>query len=345
MSDGGDTDRPAGEAEGGANETEAPAGQSVTGERPRLEPTAGQAAHRYASIDIGTNSVLLLVAALQPDGSFTAVEEDLELTRLGSGVDGSGVLAEGPLRDTVAAVARFAARARALGARGLVITATSAARDASNGIEFLQAVQDATGVTAEILSGDEEAALTYESAARDFGDGQLLALDIGGGSTEIVAGTSGAVSFRQSFDLGCVRLTERWLHSDPPTPSELEALRGDLRQAWAQLPAAEPGARLVAIAGTATTLCALHLGLPAYDGERVHGARLTLQEVRALAARLSAMSLDERLALPGLQPKRADVIVAGAEILAAVMERLGVDEVTISDKGLRWGILHRRFSP
>lgn len=299
---------------------------------------------RFATIDIGTNSVLLLVAAKQPDGSFTAVEEAMELTRLGSGVDRSGVLAEGPLRDTVAAAARFAARARALDARGLVITATSAARDAANGAEFLRAVQEATGVTAEILSGDEEAALTYESASRDFGDGPLLALDIGGGSTELVAGEGGAVSFRRSFDLGCVRLTERWLHGDPPAPSELEALRAELRQAWAQLPQAQAGARLVAIAGTATTLCALHLGLPAYDGERVHGARLTLRDVRALAERLAAMPLDERLALPGLQPKRADVIVAGVELLAAAMERLGAEDVTISDKGVRWGLLYRRFA-
>lgn len=330
------------EANGGANENAPPARQRVSPERPPSGPSAGQG--RYATIDIGTNSVLLLVAARRPDGAFEAVEEDLRLTRLGADVDRTGVLAPEPMRATVEAATQFAGRARALGAEGLAITATSAARDAANGAEFLRALEEATGARAEILSGDEEAALTYESAARDFGGGPLLALDIGGGSTEVVAGEGGAVTYRHSFDLGCVRLTERWLRGDPPTPDELAALRRDVAQGFAQIPPPPPGATLVGIAGTATTLCALHLGLPAYDGERVHGARLALAEVHLLAERLGSMPLEERLALPGLAPKRADVIVAGAEILAVAMERLGLDEVVISDKGVRWGLLYRRFA-
>jgi exopolyphosphatase/guanosine-5'-triphosphate,3'-diphosphate pyrophosphatase len=300
---------------------------------------------RYAAIDVGTNSVLLLVAERDATGGLTAVDERIDITRLGRGVDRTRRLAPEAIEETVAAVARFADVARARRAAAIVVTATSAARDASNGAEFFARARDAAGVEVEIIPGDLEAELSYEAAARDFGGPgvKLAMVDIGGGSTEIVQGEGDRLSFRRSLDVGAVRLTERWLATDPPASGELARLRDDLAAALAPVPAAVPGTRLVGIAGTITTLCAIDLGVDGYDGRLVHGRELSLSTVRDLATRLGAMTLAERKRVPGLPEKRADTIVAGAEILAAVMARLGVDRLTVSDRGVRWGLLYRRF--
>jgi len=322
-------------------------------------------ARRFASIDVGTNTVLLLVAERRDDGTFFAVDERMELTRLGRGVDRTHLLDAAAIEETVAAVRDFAAAARDAGADDLVITATSAARDARNGGAFFDAVRDACGVVPEVLSGEEEARLSYESARRDFGQADALAvMDVGGGSTELIFGVGGELLFARSLDVGAVRLTERWLHSDPPSAGELAALRADLAQPFAKLgadlaphfakrevdhpsqpapPSPPPGASLVGVAGTVTTLCALHLGLDAYDGSLVHGQRLALPAIRTLANRLANLDLAARKALPCLPPKRADVIVAGAELVAELMEALGFEELIVSDRGVRWGLLYDRF--
>lgn len=299
---------------------------------------------RYAAIDIGTNSVLLLVAEPGAAG-FRAVREAAEITRLGKGVGQSGRLAPEAIAATVAAVARFAAEARALGAAHLAVTATSAARDAANGRDFLDAVKAQAGVEAQILSGDEEARLSFASARADFGgQGPLVVLDIGGGSTELIFGdAAGAIGFKRSFQVGSVRLTERFVREDPISGAELEQLSEHLRQSFAALPLCGADATLVAVAGTATTVLAVARRLEPYDPAQVHGARLTFGEVLATAKALAAASLAERTRLPGLQPKRADVIVAGALILVEAMTALGAREVVVSDRGLRWGLLQDRY--
>lgn len=306
-------------------------------------PAEGEGRPRLAAIDVGTNSVLLLVAARDEAGRLSAVAEAMEMTRLGEGVDRSGRLGERAMRDTVEAVRAFAARARALGARRLAVVSTSAARDASNGAAFLARLRAAAGVEAEILSGEEEAALSYRSVAMDFGDGPLWAIDIGGGSTELIHGVGGELRLRRSYDIGAVRLTERCVAGDPPSAADLARVEAAVAEALAELPSPAPGATLVGIAGTVTTLAAVHLGLEAYDAERVHGATLGLEEVRAVETRLAALRLEERLEIPSLPPKRADVIVAGAVILRVAMERLGFSEVVVSDRGVRWGLLDARF--
>lgn len=300
---------------------------------------------RYATIDVGTNSVLLLVAERGPDGRFTPVAERAEITRLGQGVDQARRLAPEAMERTAAAVAAFAAEARALGAEAVVATATSAARDAANGADFVALVRSGAGVDLEVISGDDEARLSFASAFADFGGrGPLVVLDIGGGSTEFIFGdAAGAVRFRRSFDVGSVRLTERLLRGDPPGADELTALRTLLAQTFNAVPAPDAGTRLVAVAGTATTVLAVARAVEPYDAGRVHGAQLALTEVEAVAARLAALPLAQRRALPGLQPKRADVIVAGALVLLQAMRALGVAEVTVSDRGLRWGLLADRF--
>jgi exopolyphosphatase/guanosine-5'-triphosphate,3'-diphosphate pyrophosphatase len=300
---------------------------------------------RFASIDIGTNSVLLLVAERGADGRFSAVLERAEITRLGRGVDKSRTLAAEAIEDTLRVLESYTAEARTLGAQAIAATATSAARDASNGADFLRAVDERTGVKVEIISGEEEARLSFASAWADFrSEGPLVVLDIGGGSTEFIYGDiAGEVSFRRSFDVGSVRLTERWITSDPPSAEDRAKITAHLDQTFALLPDPPVGAHLVGVAGTVTTICAVARAIDPYDPAQVHGARLKATEISATLDRLCAMPLAERRALPGLQPKRADVIPAGALILEAAARRLGANEVRVSDRGLRWGLLVDRF--
>ncbi|MEW5739760.1 MAG: Ppx/GppA phosphatase family protein [Myxococcota bacterium] len=300
---------------------------------------------RYASIDVGTNSVLLLVAERREGSRFEAVLERAEITRLGRGVDKAKRLAPEAIEDTLAVVEAFAKEARELGAKDLVVSATSAARDAQNGSEFLDGARRRAGVTVEIITGDEEARLSFASAFADFGGvGPLVVVDIGGGSTEFIFGDAqGAVSFRRSFDVGSVRLAERHLHADPPTAEELARLRGVLDDTFGSLPQAPPGARLIAVAGTATTICAVSRAIDPYDATQVHGAVLSRAEVMRTVERLSALPLVLRKTVPGLEPRRADVIVAGGLVLEAAMDRVAAQEVTVSDRGLRWGLLVDRF--
>ncbi|MDP1823000.1 MAG: Ppx/GppA phosphatase family protein [Archangium sp.] len=301
--------------------------------------------NRYAAIDVGTNSVLLLVAERQPDGRFTAVEERSEITRLGKGVDQSKALAPDAIETTLKVLERFAQEARDLGAKGIVASATSAARDASNGKVFLDGAKSRAGLEVEIISGAEEARLSFASAFSDFG-GQhpLVVLDIGGGSTEFIYGSpKGEVTFRHSFDVGSVRLTERHVKTAPPSHAELESIDAMLTRTFSTIPTPPAGFKMVGVAGTVTTLCAVARRVEPYDPTLIHGAVLRLDEVNAALTRLASLPTSLRKTVPGLQPKRADVIVAGSLIFRAAMRSLGVTEVIVSDRGLRWGLLADRF--
>jgi exopolyphosphatase/guanosine-5'-triphosphate,3'-diphosphate pyrophosphatase len=304
---------------------------------------------RYASIDIGTNTVLLLVADRKGDADFTPVVERAEITRLGRGVDKSRMLSAPAMEDTLRVLSNFADEARQLGAREIAVSATSAARDAANGAEFLAEAQRRTGVEAEAISGDREAQLTFKAVFHEFGRSHparpLVVIDIGGGSTEFVYGDpngSERIAFRRSFNEGSVRLTERYIHSDPVNESEWGELMRHLGAAF-QLPPPPQGFRLVGVAGTVTTLYAVQHGVDPYDSAQVHGATLRLSELRELLPRLCATPLAERRRIPGLHPKRADVICAGGLILQTAMELLRTDECRVSDRGLRWGLLLDRF--
>jgi len=288
--------------------------------------------------------VLLLVAEWF-DGRWRAVAERAELTRLGKGVDHSKRLAPEAMELTIEVVTRYAQEARGLGATSIVVSATSAARDASNGREFLEAVRTRAGVTVEILPGDEEARLSFASAHADFGGtAPLVVIDIGGGSTEFIFGDrAGAISFRHSFDVGAVRLTERFVRSDPPSAEELGSIDTSLRQAFSTLPTPPAGFRMIGVAGTVTTLFAVAHRLEPYDAAVVHGATLSRAEVEGTVQRLGHLPLPLRRTLPGLQPKRADVIVAGGLILKVAVDCIAASSVTVSDRGLRWGLLADRF--
>jgi exopolyphosphatase/guanosine-5'-triphosphate,3'-diphosphate pyrophosphatase len=301
---------------------------------------------RLAAIDVGTNTVLLLVAERR-GGALAPVLERAEITRLGRGVDASGRLDPAAIRETVRVLADYAASARSLGAARIACVATSAARDASNGSEFFEEARRAAGLVPEVISGDEEARLVWASAWRDFGaaGGPLAVLDVGGGSTELSFGDGPLPRGRTSLQVGAVRLTERHVRSDPPSADEVGRLREAARAALqpARALPLPPGGRLVGVAGTVTTLSAVAQALPVYDAERVHGAPLLRAEIEALAGRLAGLTVAERAALPGMEPKRADVILAGAVIVAEAMALLGFDRLTVSDRGVRWGLLHDRF--
>ena len=299
---------------------------------------------RFAAIDVGTNSVLLLVAERTAEGRFVAVAERSDITRLGQGVDATKQLAPDAMDRTLGTIERFAHEARALGATRLVVSATSAARDATNGAVFIAGAKQRAGVEVEIISGDEEARLSFASVFSDFGGQPMVVLDIGGGSTEFIFGdAAGAVTFRHSFDLGAVRLTERHVRTDPPSQAELDTIAMALADNFARLPAAPEGFRMVGVAGTVTTLAAVARRVDPYDPALIHGSTLRLDEVEATLNRLASLPVHLRKTIPGLQPKRADVIVAGALVLREAMKAVRVNEVTVSDRGLRWGLLADRF--
>jgi exopolyphosphatase / guanosine-5'-triphosphate,3'-diphosphate pyrophosphatase len=295
---------------------------------------------RLAAIDVGTNSVRVYIADVD-DTEARQLERDLIITRLGEGVDKTRRLGEEPLRRTLDAIARYHARAKELGAETIRIAATSAARDATNRDDFFGGVRGATGQDAEVLSGQDEARLSFLGATSELtGDGPFLVLDIGGGSTEFVVGAR-EVEAAISLDVGSVRLTERHVHHDPPAPAELVSVRADAAHAVEEARRAVGSAAkvLVGVAGTITTIAAISLGLEGYDRDAIHHARLGRSEVEEVTDRLARMTSEERRGLPAMPRGREDVIVAGAEILLAVMEGFGFGEVLVSEADILDGLV------
>jgi exopolyphosphatase/guanosine-5'-triphosphate,3'-diphosphate pyrophosphatase len=216
-------------------------------------------------------------------------------------------------------------------------------RDAGGGEAVRAHVKARFGVEARTISGDEEARLTFGGALSGLtlpGEGRVVVFDIGGGSTEIVDGdrTTRALAFAHSYDVGSVRLTERHVRTDPPSETEREAISRTAREAFASVPASVRGAPVVGIAGTVTTLGAVALGMTTYDGSRVHGLTLPIAELESVVARLASVPLAERATIPGLEPKRADVIVAGGLVALAFLAHVGAPSVILSDRGVRWGL-------
>jgi len=296
-----------------------------------------------AAIDCGTNSTRLLVA----DADGRPLERLMRITRLGQGVDATGRLASEAIERCVTVLAEYRQVMDALGVGRGRLAATSAARDASNGDDFLRAAGAATGLEPELLTGIDEGRLSLAGAVADLdpSDGPFLVLDIGGGSTELVAGSGpddpelAAVSLQ----LGCVRISERFLRTDPPTPAELSAAHREvedrLDEAIRDQPRLAASHRLVALAGTVSTLASLNLQLADYDRDLVHHAVLTVGDVHHWYEVLAGDRATERLARPGMVPGREDVIVGGALVLATVMDRLGMDECLVSEADILDGLV------
>ncbi|MDT9691156.1 Ppx/GppA phosphatase family protein [Streptomyces sp. P9(2023)] len=305
---------------------------------------------RVAGIDCGTNSIRLLVADVAvPDSASGAgstvelIELDRRMTivRLGQGVDRTGRLAPEALERTFAACRDYAAVIEELGAERLRFVATSASRDAENRDEFVRGVLDILGVEPEVITGDQEAEFSFTGATGELhGTEKYLVVDIGGGSTEFVVGNK-HVEAARSVDIGCVRLTERHVRSDPPAAEEIAAIRADIRAALdlaeETVPIREAGT-LVGLAGSVTTVAAIALGLQEYDSEKIHHSRVPYEKVAEIVDTLVASTHAERAAIPVMHPGRVDVIVSGALVLREIMERTGAREVVVSEHDILDGI-------
>jgi len=285
---------------------------------------------RFAAIDVGTNTVRLLVC----DEHMEHVDRGQQITRLGKGVDATGRLDPASIDKTLEAVVAFVDRARELGSARIRIAGTSALRDADNGQEFLDAVRAGTGLDVEILSGEAEGRCAYAGATSWLDDGDFVICDIGGGSTELITRAKAV-----SSDVGSVRLKERFFSSDPPTPQEIDDARAFTRELVTAGSRHVSNEKLVGVAGTITTLTALVLGLGEYDSERVHGARIERTQVDEWSARLLRMSSAEIAAIGPVQPGREDVIGSGALILSVVMDVLAAGDVLVSERDILDGLV------
>ena len=296
---------------------------------------------RVAAIDCGTNSIRLLIADI--DGSnFREVVRDMEIVRLGQGVDQTGQFHPDAIARTLTAVDKFAAEIAKRGVEKIRFCATSATRDATNRHLFVDGVRQRLGIELEVISGDEEAALSFAGAIKDLApsNGPFLVVDIGGGSTEFVFGTS-TVEAARSVNIGCVRMTERHFASDPVTTAQLELARTDIQAAIAQAAAIVPITKaktLVAVAGTATTVAAAALNLPEYDRYAIHLSRISAQQTHDAATMFATKTREQRLSLGYMHPGRVDVIAAGSLVLSEIMKATCAAEFVASESDILDGM-------
>jgi exopolyphosphatase/guanosine-5'-triphosphate,3'-diphosphate pyrophosphatase len=301
---------------------------------------------RIATIDIGTNTTLLLVAEAS-GGTISVLEDRATITRLGRGIGGDGRLGQEGIDRTLAALSGYAVLARVHEAP-IFAVGTEALRRAPNAGDFLCRAAALLDTPVEVIDGEREAALTFLSAKQSFPEAAaqtMVVVDIGGGSTEIVVAHRGAVDYCRSLPLGSVRLTERHIHHDPPLADEIAALRAEVVGHLAETPFPPQTDQpcLVGVAGTVTTLAAMAQDLRSYDPALVHGYRLTLPALEQQIDRLRASTQIQREAMVGLDPLRADVILSGAIILGEIARRIGSTYVLVSDRGIRWGLLYEKL--
>jgi exopolyphosphatase/guanosine-5'-triphosphate,3'-diphosphate pyrophosphatase len=308
--------------------------------------TGSPAATTVAALDVGSNTVLMLVAELSAAG-VRPLADLLRITRLGRGVDRTSLLDPAAAALTLDAIAEFTEKARSLGAQKILTAATAALRDAHNGAEFIGQVRQHTGVDLEIISGQTEAQLNLLAATHGLKIDpaqSILIVDIGGGSTELIRCAGGAEPAMVSLQIGSVRLTERFIRHDPATGEEQTRIYDAVKEQLASLgwnnfrPTV-----VIGVAGTVTTVGAVALRLETYDHSAVHGRRLSPAEVAAVTRRFFSLTTAERKALPGMIDGRADVISAGAAILDCVTQLFHAPNVIVSDQGVRWGLVYREL--
>lgn len=300
-----------------------------------------------AGIDIGTNTIRLLVAEVS-SGLFQERSSGRTITRLGQGLDRSGMLSPEAMERSLAALAEFTDQARLYSAASITAVGTSALRKASNAAQFIGAVKERTGVSVCVITGEEEARLTLLGVNRALGGNgkdrldSAVVVDIGGGSTEVIRTRPRSAATEASLPLGAVYLTERFIHHDPPTPEELGNIRKTAREELrrrADLAAQDPSAALAGTAGTITTLAAMDQEMTEYDPGRINGYVLARGALDAIIRKLGVSTLAERRAMKGLEPGREDIILAGAIVAQEIMELCGAPEMLVSDWGLREGIV------
>ena len=298
-----------------------------------------------AAIDIGTNSVRLLVAEAHerdPAAPLATLDRRMRITRLGQGVHATGRLAPDAIERRLVVLREYRTALESFGVERVRATATSAARDAENRADFFGPATDALGVTPELLSGEDEGRLSFAGATHGLDAPKpYLVVDIGGGSTEFVFGADAPEAVR-SLDIGCVRITEQWLASDPPAPEELSnaisAVRDELADLARELPQLREAATVIGLAGTVSTVAAIEQGLAEYDRDRIHHFRLTRDAAEDVFRTLAIESIEERRHNPGLEPERVDVIVGGAVVLVSILRTFGFAEVLVSESDILDGL-------
>lgn len=298
----------------------------------------------YATIDIGTNSALLLIGSPK-NKDIEVIEDRTYITKLGEGLILNGLISDAASERTIQAALDFVALCKNHNVSKIEVAGTAVLRRAKNAQEFVEKFDNATGLTLDTVSAEREAYLTFLACTHDFGC-DIVTVDIGGGSSELATKIKGQFKFA-SLDLGCVTLTNQFIKSIPETESDLLNLRNEIITALKIIDPsifARPNDHtMVAVAGTPTTLAAMHMQMGTYDGMKVHRSTLKISDIRNIIDRLKPLTLDERRQIKGLMPERADVIMAGAEILQEIMSTLGHASTTISDKGIKWGLFYEKF--
>jgi len=302
---------------------------------------------RLAFVDIGTNTILCLIAELKRDGTFDVLDDLAEITRLGQGVHQTRTINPEGEERSFKVLERYLERCKGLNVEEIIAVGTSALRDARNSAAVCARFKEQLGLDVRVISGDEEAAYSFLAVQRGLPlkQQELLVVDVGGGSTEFIRGNEAGVSQAVSINIGSVRLTEQFLHSDPVQEEECEKMMAAVERALAQLP--RPWLKdgsiltLIGIAGTCTTLAAVEKKLTNYSHGEVHGGLLTLDEVRRQIELFQSKPIEERKAIPGLEPKRADVILAGACLIEKIMTLFHSERIIVSDHGVRYGLLHK----
>jgi exopolyphosphatase/guanosine-5'-triphosphate,3'-diphosphate pyrophosphatase len=305
----------------------------------------GETLMRTSAIDIGTNTILMLIADVNASGEFHVIRDEHVIARLGKGVDSKRMILPETFERVLGYLKDYKRIHEEVRSEKMVACGTSALRDAANSREFIDYIKKHLGFEISILSGDEEADLTYLGGISEFlGSGteqQYAVVDIGGGSTEFTSGRGASITSKISLDIGSVRLTERFLKTSPPGAAGLQDAQRYAVEHLRDLPKLTPHTHCIGVAGTLTTLAAIDLQLKAYDRRRVSGHILTLETIRGIFNRLKRKRLDEIRAIPQILPQRADIILAGILILLEIMKKIGADRITASDRGLRYGIILR----
>ena len=302
--------------------------------------------NRKAIIDIGSNSVKFFVGELAEDKTIITVLDTNDIARLGEGLDKTGEIGAEAMQRNVTAIVNFANKAKELGVDEIVAVGTMALRKATNSADFVAKVQEACGVSVQIIPGEEEARLSYLAvlSALPLKEEKLVIFDTGGGSTEFIYGYGKTLEKRFSVNLGAVRITENYLNHSPIDEAGVNAALAQIDKEFAEAGVDGNPAFLVGMGGTVTSMGAVKHKMVKYDPDVIQGSTLTRSDIQEQIATYSSRTIEERRELPGLQPKRADVILAGACILDVITKRLGVEELTISDRGLRHGLAFDLFT-
>ncbi|MEI9477854.1 MAG: Ppx/GppA phosphatase family protein [Deltaproteobacteria bacterium] len=301
---------------------------------------------RVASIDIGTNTILLLIAGLD-GGKLNPLFEMETIARLGEGVQKKGVLSQEAMTRGFQTLSQYMQRCRSMGVERVFAVGTSALREASNAYDFLRMIEEQLGLTIDIISGEEEALFSFLAVVRDLGESDkspILVVDVGGGSTEFILGKGDCVCGWVSLPLGAVRFTEQFLFSDPVREEEWQRMEKAIRERLSQIPRAGEPIKMVAVGGTATTLASVEQGLNNFVVEKIHHFHLTREALQNQLRLYQSKTIEERKNIPGLAPARADVIPAGGAILSMAMEELQCPSVLVSCHGVRYGLLYKRLN-